>query len=94
MLTSFERGERRPERSPMADQPNKPSSQPHPDGYSAHNDLVQEQLDSQVHEARQQDAENAIPQEAGDDFTFPDEDETLGRKSGDDVPGEPGQNRD
>lgn len=80
----------------MADQPNKPSSQPQGPGYSGRDGMVQEQLDTEVHKLRQQDERDggAIPQEAGNDFTFPDEDETLGKKSGDDLPGEGAQNRD
>ncbi|WP_027480683.1 hypothetical protein [Deinococcus pimensis] len=80
----------------MADQPNKPSSTPHRQGYSAHEGMVQEQMDSQVHQIRNEDERQggAIPEEAGNDFTFPDEDTTLGKKSGDDIPGEPAKNRE
>lgn len=40
-----------------------------------------------------QDSEGAIPDAARDDFTFPDEDKTLGRRTGDDLPGERAEDR-
>jgi|GEM_PF-6772906 len=80
----------------MADQYDKQHSTPQGDNFSPKEGMVQEKMDAQVHKIRQEDERQggAIPTEAGDDFTFPDEDTTLGRKVGDDIPGEKSNNRD
>lgn len=80
----------------MADQYDKPRSESHRSGFSGRNEEVEKQMDSEVHQLRKQDEQNggAIPEEAGNDFTFPDEDQTLGRKTGNDLPGEQASNRD
>lgn len=73
----------------MADQYDKPHSDPQGPGYSGKERSVQSREDAEM-----RDVSNAMPEEAGNDFTFPDEDETLGRKAGDDLPGEKAHNRD
>ncbi|AFZ69221.1 hypothetical protein [Deinococcus peraridilitoris] len=80
----------------MTDRYNKPHSDQHGNGFSPKDSMVEEQMDNEVHQLRQQDEQNggAIPEEAGNDFTFPDEDKTLGRKAGDDLPGEKASNRE
>lgn len=64
--------------------------------YTGHDEKFQKDLDNEVHRVRQEDEQQAgsIPREAGNDFTFPDEEQTLGRKVGDDLPDEPSSNRD
>ena len=68
---------------------------PQDNGGVGHEGRLEKERDAELHRQRQQDEQNggAIPAEAGDDFTFPDEDSTLGRKAGDDLPGEPNTDR-
>ncbi len=77
----------------MSDDKSIPASDREGRGYVGKDSAIQKQQDAEIHQLREQDGENAIPRGAGDDFTFPDEDKTLGRKTGDDLPGEPAGDR-
>ncbi|ADV66271.1 hypothetical protein [Deinococcus maricopensis] len=76
----------------MTDHPNAPKSEQHDTGFVRKNNETQQDMDNEVH--RLQQGDNALPEDAGHDFTFPDEQETLGRKTGDDLPGESDPHRD
>ena len=80
----------------MTDRYNKPHSDQHGDGFSMKDGKVQKEMDAEVHQLRKEDEQNggAIPTSAANDFTFPDEDQELGRKAGDDLPGEHTKNRE
>lgn len=79
----------------MSDKYDKPHADAEGAGYSGVNKEVQKEMDAQVHTIRKEDEQQggAIPDEAGHDFTFPDENESLGRKTGEDIPGEPDPHR-
>lgn len=77
----------------MSDDKSIPASDREGRGYVGKDSLIQEQQDAEIHKLREQAGDDAIPRDAGDDFTFPDEDKTLGRKTGDDLPGEPSDDR-
>lgn len=80
----------------MADQYDKPHSDEQGAGYVGKERMIQTQMDAQIHQTRQEDEREGgeIPASAGNDFTFPDEDQNLGRKAGDDLPGEQVKNRE
>ncbi len=79
----------------MTHHKDKSRSIPEDNGGVGHQGNVETERDAQLHHLREADERDggAIPSEAGNDFTFPDENETLGRKPGDDLPGEPNDDR-